>query len=506
VASSAPPGSSTSIPTHATTAARGGRYEPLYALGAGGMADVFLALAKGPFDAKKLVVLKRPRPGCSADFASMFVDEARLAMRLNHPNVVQTYEVGVEDGGFFLAMEFLEGQPLNQVTSAMAKAGVSLSHAHVARIASEALAGLHYAHELCDYDGTPLHIVHRDVSPQNLFVTYEGQVKVVDFGIAKAASNEVQTETGAIKGKLAYMSPEHATGRPVDRRADVFAMGVILWELVARRRLVAGASSAEILHRLMTTDFPPLSTEVPDVHPILEAIVMRALHRDPADRFPTALAMRDALESYITATGTTVRPSDIGRLVEELFSDARAQMSTRIRAHVQSSGASRAALPAISGSVPALPTAVTSAVDRGPASADTHGPSVVSHAPSAPAPKRSEWRTVLPLLALSGSILVLAVALVVTRRGATEPRAAAAATGASAGSHAPPPSAEPPVVATAAPAASGSASSAPVTSASATASPTTTARPRATAVRAASSSAPRGPAAPHRPIDTSFPR
>ncbi len=299
------------------------------------MADVFLALSTGPFGAKKLVVLKCPR-AFDQEYAGMFMDEARLAMRLNHPNVVQTYDVGVHDGSFFLAMEFLEGQPLHRLLVAMGRESRYLSHGHLARIASDALAGLHYAHELCDYDGTPLQIVHRDVSPHNLFVTYDGHVKVVDFGIAKATLNVVSTAAGSVKGKLAYMAPEHAMSGIVDRRADLFAMGIVLWEMIARRRLITGVQSSERLHRLLTMDFPPLSAEVANVHPLLEVVAMRALQRDPRERYQTAAEMRDALEAYIGACGEPVRSTEIAATTAALFADVRVEMSARIRTYVRS--------------------------------------------------------------------------------------------------------------------------------------------------------------------------
>ncbi|MDB4943051.1 MAG: Protein kinase, partial [Labilithrix sp.] len=395
------------LPAGGAPLPRGGRYELLDRLGSGGMADVFLALAKGPFDAKKLVVLKRPR-AASHEYAQMFMDEARLTMRLNHPNVVQTYEVGFDDGGFFLAMEYLEGQPLHRVVAAMQAHDQHLSHAHVARLVSDVLAGLSYAHDFVDYDGTPLHIVHRDVSPHNVFVTYEGQVKVVDFGIAKATMNEVHTQTGDVKGKLAYMAPEQAVAGEVDPRADLFSVGVMLWEILARRRLFGGQSSGELLDQLLTMDIPPLSVIVPDVHPVLEAVVLRALARERDDRFSTAREMREALESYIGIAGQPVRASDLGGLVSRLFSGARSQAAARIRAQMQP-GALRPR--DLGGSVPGLPVLGQAPPPNhyGPAG-DTAGPSVITAAPVLLG-RRAEWRTVVSLIALGVSVLVLAGAL-----------------------------------------------------------------------------------------------
>ena len=488
-----------------------GRYTLLDRLGSGGMADVFLALAAGPFDAKKLVVVKRPR-ATTSEYVGMFMDEARLAMRLNHPNVVQTYDVGMERGEIFLAMEYLEGQPLHRVITEMARNGVQLTHVQAARISADALAGLHYAHELSDYDGSPLQIVHRDVSPHNIFVTYEGQIKVVDFGIAKATMNQVLTNVGSVKGKLAYMAPEHARSQQVDRRSDVFVMGVILWELVAGRRLVIGATSGDLLQQLLTMDFPPLSCEVDDVHPILEAIAMRALQRDPADRYATALEMREALESYLAVAKDQVRASDLGRLVGGLFAAAREQMSTKIRAHIQASASSknRVAASSDSGSSGApMATAVTSIVDMGPpvemgpAGGDTNGPSIVT--PPVVAPRR-EGRTALALLVLALSILTLAVVLIVTRRASTtdEGKKTAAA---SENNAAPPVPAPPAPVVLASPSASVVAAPLPPEPRPVPPpSSTTPSRLQGLPGAARPSPSARPPSRSTRPIDTSFPR
>src|SRR5580692_2855373 len=235
-----------------------GKYQLLAVLGRGGMADVFLALSRGPMGFSKLVVLKRLRRALADDkgFRNMFLDEARLAARLNHPNVVHTHEVGEDKGNYFIAMEYLEGQSLNKVIHELSKRGETLPELVCARIISDALAGLHYAHELKDFDGTPLDIIHRDVSPHNVFVTYDGQVKLVDFGIAKAALSQVQTEVGVLKGKVAYMAPEQAMGTDVDGRADIFAMGIVLWELLAQERLMTGESAAATLLRLLQQPIP----------------------------------------------------------------------------------------------------------------------------------------------------------------------------------------------------------------------------------------------------------
>jgi serine/threonine-protein kinase len=231
-------------------AATFGKYQLCAKLGSGGQAEVYLALMKGPAGWSKLVVLKRLRSpvGGDAQLVSMFLDEARLAARLGHPNVVHTYEVGDHAGEYFIAMEYLEGQPMNKVARTP-EARRRMRPAMWARVAAEALSGLHYAHELADYDGTPLGIVHRDVSPHNIFVTYDGEVKLVDFGVAKALTNNEKTETGALKGKVSYMAPEQAMGTP-DRRADLFSMGCVLWEFLTGQKLFDG-EAVFVLNRLM---------------------------------------------------------------------------------------------------------------------------------------------------------------------------------------------------------------------------------------------------------------
>jgi serine/threonine protein kinase len=314
-----------------------GKYQIFASLGRGGMADVFLAVARGPMGFNKLTVIKRLRADLAADpsFANMLLDEARLAARLSHPNVVHTYEVGEENGVYFIAMEYLEGQPLVRIARTSAKyADKKLTAPFAARIIADALSGLHYAHELRDYDGTSLKIIHRDVSPHNIFVTYDGVVKIMDFGIAKAASSATQTEVGVLKGKLAYMAPEQVMSDPVDRRADIFAMGIVLWELLTGERLFNSAVAAAAMHKLLTQPIPRVSEKLPDIDPKLDALVAKALEKKPENRFQTAHEMRNALEDYIAASGTIPRQDEIGRRVSELFEDTRENVKRQIQVHM----------------------------------------------------------------------------------------------------------------------------------------------------------------------------
>jgi serine/threonine-protein kinase len=310
-----------------------GKYQLLATLGQGGMADVYLAVARGPLGFNKLVVLKRLRTQADDEGQTlqMFLDEARLAARLNHPNIVDTYDVGREADSYFIAMEYLDGQPLSRVLKATKRGGV---HPTVwVHIVAEALHGLHHAHELKDYDGKSLQIVHRDVSPHNIFVTYEAEVKVVDFGIAKATLNVSQTEAGLLKGKIGYMPPEQALGQDVDRRADIFSTGVVLWEALSGRRLLEGGM-ATVFAKLVHSDVPRLLEVKPDIDPRLASIVDRALKKRPADRFATAAEMREALLQYLRLVPDAAGKSDVARMMATVFAEQRAAVQKEVEKHL----------------------------------------------------------------------------------------------------------------------------------------------------------------------------
>lgn len=303
---------------------------PIVALGAGGMGEVTLAVLKGGFDVKKLVVLKSLRRELYSDqnVRQMFLEEARLSARLTHMNVVHVHKV-ISGDHPAIVMEYLDGQPMSAVIRA---AGERFTTAMQLRVISEALAGLHYSHELRDYDGTPLRIVHRDVSPQNVFITYEGQVKVVDFGLAKIASQRSLTKSGTIKGKLEYMPPEQMMGGSVDRRADIYAVGCMLWQACTGELLWANKSEALIVRHMMTGDIPAPSTRR-KVHPQLEAMTLKALAFEPADRYQTALDLQIAVDEFLLQQfegGPSSR--EIGAFVAELFAVQRRQRAEAIRA------------------------------------------------------------------------------------------------------------------------------------------------------------------------------
>jgi serine/threonine protein kinase len=314
-----------------------GRQQLLFSVGHGGMSDVYLALVNSAIGVNKLLVVKQLRASLldEPEALSMFMDEARLAARLHHPNVVATFEVGQEGPLPYMTMEFLDGQPLHRILRRCTELAEQADQATPAltlgmrlRIMIEMLQGLDYAHELLDYDGTPLNVVHRDVSPQNLFITYDGQIKLVDFGIAKANASINHTQGRGLKGKLAYMSPQQAGGEIVDRRADVFAAGVMLWELLSGRRLWMDVNETQIVRRLIERDLPTLDVE--GVPTRLLDICRTALAPALADRYATADAFRVALEQYVSDERLDTRTRAIGMLVAEAFARERAEVRSRI--------------------------------------------------------------------------------------------------------------------------------------------------------------------------------
>ena len=308
----------------ASLPAKIGRYEVVAELGAGGMASVYLARLRGPAGFAKFFAIKRVHPHLAKNrlFVDMFLDEARIAAALQHPNVAQVIELG-DDGAHFIAMEYLHGEHLAAVARAARDSG-GLPLPFACWIVARAAEGLHHAHEARDETGQPLGIVHRDVTPHNVFVTYDGHVKLTDFGIAKAEGRIVRTDTGIVKGKFAYMAPEQALGRALDRRVDIFALGVLLWELVTGERLFKGDTDAETLLAVTRCEIESPRTRRPECPEDLEAIVMTCLARDPTERFETASAVSAALDKVVERLGL-VRMRDVGALMSRLFADRIAE-------------------------------------------------------------------------------------------------------------------------------------------------------------------------------------
>jgi serine/threonine-protein kinase len=342
-----------------------GKYRLIAELGHGGMADVFLAVVAGPAGSgfSKLTVIKRLRQNLAEEpeFVEMLVDEARISARLNHPNVVQTNEVGSVGNAYFLAMEYLDGQPFHRIQhratqfAQKAAAGATVMDGAADPASSlvlptdpfprecqylvllDTLAGLHHAHELADYDGTSLQIVHRDVTPHNVFVTYEGQVKVVDFGIAKAVGRASETRQGVVKGKVRYMAPEQAIGQPVDRRADVFSVGVMLWEAATGRRLWKDMDDLNIVQALVGGNVKSSPREVdPTVPEGIDRICKKALAHDRNERYATAEDFRIDLEQYLSESGALMPARrKIGPAVSTLFNDKRTEIRQVIEKQLQ---------------------------------------------------------------------------------------------------------------------------------------------------------------------------
>jgi len=334
-----------------------GKYEILRRIAVGGMAEIHLARARGIEGFEKLVVIKRilPQYADNEEFVQMFLDEARLAAHLHHSNVVQVYDIGQVDQQYFLSMEFLHGQDVRQVMKAAVKGNEPVPLRHALTILVGVLAGLHYAHT-CVVDGQPLNLVHRDISPQNVFVTFDGGVKLLDFGIARASSRLSETRTGTLKGKTSYMSPEQCNGLPLDRRSDVFAAAIMLWELTTGRRLYTGDSELETLRKIKEED-PPRPSAHSFAYPLaLEKIVLKGLKRNWDQRYQSAEEMQIALEGFAREQGITLSPMALARYLRELFPDrADAAIDTgEVRELSHPSVASRLSPPLVR-SDPAVP-------------------------------------------------------------------------------------------------------------------------------------------------------
>lgn len=300
---------------------RFGKYEVLARIAVGGAANIFLARQPGAADFHKLVCLKTllPERASDDDFVAMFLDEARLAARLNHPNCVQIFDLGRVRGSFYISMEYIFGETLWNLLATVTKLRTPLPAPHVASILSSVCDGLHHAHELKDSSGRMYNLVHRDVSPQNVMITFEGQTKVVDFGIAKAETGRIPTMAGIVKGKFSYMSPEQITGGTIDRRSDVYSLGIVLFECLASRRLYRGDTPEEIARLILEHRAPRLRDVVPDIPPALDNICAIALARHPSKRFQTAHAMGEALRDFLDSIRYAQSSGAIARLVEQRF-------------------------------------------------------------------------------------------------------------------------------------------------------------------------------------------
>ncbi len=387
-----------------------GRYALYDEIASGGMATVHLGRLLGSAGFTRTVAIKRlhPQYAKDPDFVTMFVDEARLAARIHHPNVVATLDVVSTDGELFLVMEYVMGESMGRLIPLTRAKGERIPPPMVATIMAAALHGLHAAHEARDEHGAPLGIVHRDVSPQNILVGVDGNARVLDFGVAKAAGRLQTTREGQLKGKIAYMAPEQIGGT-VDRTTDVYAASVVFWEALTAKRLFQGDSEVEAMRKVLDGHVEPPSKYAPDVAPALEQIVLRGLHLDPRQRFQTAGEMALAIEDVMPMVGR----SKIGRWVEETATQRLAIRSERLAA-MESNSAIRA---------PRLPEPTTEAVaqasdDRDSGNMPTmalgsgviSAPQLTTSSGLRPAvPERSRWAVSIPVVA---GLLTLAVAAV----------------------------------------------------------------------------------------------
>ena len=304
---------------------RVGRYRFVDRLAVGGMAEVFVAVATGAQGFEKPVVVKRMLPQLAGNPSvhRMFLDEARTMLNLQHGNIVQILDMGLMDGAPFLALEYIDGKDLKTVLERLWQTGGAMPHGLAAYIAGEVCRALDYAHRKTDARGLPLHIVHRDVNPANIFLSHEGGVKVGDFGLAKARDNLQRSDAGTVKGKVSYLSPEQANGREVDHRSDIFSLGATLYEMCCSRRAFDAPSDVEVVLKIRECRSTPPSAVAPHIDPDLESIITRAMRADPADRFETADNMREALSRYLGKLPSVPEDRELDDFLEKLFGNDR---------------------------------------------------------------------------------------------------------------------------------------------------------------------------------------
>ncbi|MDF1565998.1 MAG: protein kinase [Deltaproteobacteria bacterium] len=306
-----------------------GQYELLSRIAHGGMAEIFLAKRRGPGGFDKRVVIKRVLPHLTENenFVRMFLDEARLVSRLSHPNIIQIFDFGVIDGIYFLCMEHLDGEDLATVLRVLRDRGELMPPQVAASILSAACDGMHYAHTLVDEEGQPLRIVHRDLSPSNLFLTLQGAVKVLDFGVAQMEGKLVETQSGVVKGKFAYLSPEQALGNELDLRSDVFALGLILHEALTGQKVFKRATEAATLRAVLEEPIEHPRKLREDLPEELNRIVMKALARSPLDRWQSAQEMRTALDEFLSSRGSVPAAAQLQAFMQSIVGEARASAS-----------------------------------------------------------------------------------------------------------------------------------------------------------------------------------
>jgi eukaryotic-like serine/threonine-protein kinase len=383
----------------------GGRYEILRHLASGGMAEVHLARTLGVGGFERYVVVKTILPERAKDpaFVAMFLDEARLSAQLHHQNIAQVFDVGEDGGALYFAMEYVHGENLLAVLQAATAARRQVPTEHALAIIVGAAAGLDYAHAKVGPDREPLGLIHRDVSPSNLIVAYDGTVKVVDFGVAKASTRATRTRSGTVKGKLAYMSPEQCRALEIDRRSDVFSLGTVLYELTTLSRLFDYPSDYDTMNALVSGVVQPPSERRPDYPVDLEPIVMRCLAKDPADRWQSAGALLEAVEDLARTHGLVLSPRALGRYMTELFGERPEpwldpdRIETTIRP-------SPNAVPVTVATIESVASPDAAAVAQAPVSVSAASAAV-------DAPRRRRWPIAVGVAAIAGAGIAAMLAL-----------------------------------------------------------------------------------------------
>jgi serine/threonine protein kinase len=309
-----------------------GKYTLIDRIAVGGMAEIFLARQAGLEGFEKTIVIKRIRPHLSkqASFVKMFLNEAKLAAQLNHPNIVQIYDLGKIGESYFIAMEYIFGRDMRRIIPKADSLGIPFPMVYALKIASSVCEGLYYAHQKVDLYGNPLNIVHRDVTPENIFVSFDGTVKVLDFGIAKAANQIEQTRAGEIKGKLSYMSPEQCMGKMLDCRSDLFSLGVVLYEWLTGFKLFTGDSEVAILKSITEGKIYAPSYFKADIPEAVESILMKALEKDREQRYQTAWEMQYDLDQFLSQYEFTPSNIHLSNFLKQLFNDELEEEKKRL--------------------------------------------------------------------------------------------------------------------------------------------------------------------------------
>jgi serine/threonine protein kinase len=316
-----------------------GKYQLVELIGYGGMAEIFKAKSYGVSGFEKTIVIKRILSSCSddQDFINMLIDEAKICARLQHANIVQIFDLGRLEGRYFIAMEYIHGVDLIAVLTRLKKAKRQMPQELACYIMSEALKGLDHAHRATDSDGQRLGIVHRDFNPSNILLSYQGEVKVADFGIAKAVDRGTKTKAGGLKGKMGYLSPEQVEDKALDPRSDVFTAGITFWEMLCCQRMFVGGADLDILLRIRDAKIPDISQYAPDVPIELQTILLKSLQKSPKDRFRSAGELKTAIDDYLFDKGTKVDASHLEGYLKHLFADRLEEEKSRTKIAVEHS-------------------------------------------------------------------------------------------------------------------------------------------------------------------------